>query len=110
MAMRTLTSDASAALRRALQAKLGPCTAFVVEEMRSRSWASVTFEGARHELTLLLTGEGAKSAADQFLAGLEVEEFALRGHILADILAVERDDLADGDVRIRLEALTVEEN
>ena len=108
--MRTLTSDASAALRRALHAKLGPRELFVIEEMRSRSWASVTFEGARHEVTLRLTGDGTRATTEQFLAGLEVEEFALRGHILADIVVVGRDDLADRDVRIRLEALTVEEN
>ena len=108
--MRTLTSDASAALRRALQTKLAPCGVFVIEEMRSRSWASVTFEGARHELALRLMGDNARPWADSFLSSLEVEEFALRGHILADLVAVGRDDLADGDVRIRLEALTVQED
>jgi hypothetical protein len=83
---------------------------FTVEEIRSRSWASATFTGARHELTFRIAGDGAREAADAFLANLSAAEFQLRGHIMADIALLweERKDGEDG-VRISLEALTVEE-
>jgi hypothetical protein len=81
-----------------------------VESLASRPWASITFSGERHRLTLCLPGPGAQAAADTFLEGLEERDFALRGHIVADIEAtgVERD--ADGQVRLTLEALTVEDD
>lgn len=84
--------------------------AVTFEEIRSRSWASVTFAGARHELTFRVSGEGAGEAADRFLAQLEAKEFDLNGHIMADIALVseERRD-SDDWVRISLEALTVED-
>jgi hypothetical protein len=107
--MRRLKHDPGRELTRAL------CAAFsgrpaTVEELSSRGWASITFTGARHELTLRLEGGGADAAADGFLAGLTEREFALRGHILADI-ALLADERRDGGelVRLRLEALTVED-
>ena len=79
------------------------------EPVASRQWASITFSGERHRLALCLPGPGAQGAVDAFLDGLEDREFGLRGHILADIEAtgVQRD--ADGQIRLRLEALTVED-
>jgi hypothetical protein len=96
---------AGEALRRALGATLVACAA--IERHESRSWASVTFSGERHRLVLVLTGVGAAAEADRFLAGLAEREFALEGHILADIALVadERDGRA---VRLTLEALTLE--
>lgn len=81
-----------------------------VEEIRSRSWASATFAGARHELTFRIAGEGAAEAADEFISHLEAREFELHGHIMADIALVseERED-GGNSVRISLEALTVED-
>ena len=80
------------------------------EEIRSRSWASVTFAGARHELTFRVSGEGAAEAADHFIRHLDAKEFDLRGHIMADIALVS-EERRDGEnlVRISLEALTVED-
>ncbi len=82
----------------------------VIEEIRSRSWASVTFAGARHELTFRIAGEGAAEAADEFIHHLEAKEFELRGHVMADIALVS-EERKDGEdwVRISLEALTVED-
>jgi hypothetical protein len=83
---------------------------FTSEDIRSRSWVSGTFAGARHELTFRVEGEGAQGQADLFLDGLEEAEFDLRGHILADIALVSRSaDDAGSLVRISLEALTVED-
>lgn len=82
----------------------------VVEEVRSRSWASATFAGARHEISFRIDGEGAGAAADAFLANLSTTEFSLRGHILADIALVAEERRDDSEsVRISLEALTVED-
>jgi len=81
---------------------------FALEEIRSRRWASVTFRGARHELAFRLEGEGAEAAAGRFLSGLDARNFALRGHLVADVALVE-DERRPGFARIRLDALTVEE-
>ena len=103
-----MTPAAGAELERALRdacATLG--TAAEVAEIVSRPWASITFSGERHRLTLRLGGERAPNTANAFLDGLAEREFELRGHILADIALVE-DVREGGDVRLILEALTVE--
>ena len=110
--MSAVTSDATSALLRAIRQRIGAGAGFRLEEIKSRTWASATFVGARHELTFSLGGADAAREADAFLVGLEVAEFRLRGHILADIALVARTDEEAGDdprVRIALEALTVED-
>lgn len=102
-------ADATSALLRAVRAALESAAGFVLEEVRSRSWASVTFSGARHELAFRLEGEGAEDAAARFVSGLEAAEFSLRGHILADI-ALMGEERRAGFARLRLEALTVEDD
>lgn len=106
--MQPLTNDATTALIRALTVNFVNFRSLVFEEIRSRSWASVTFTGARHEISMRLDGDGAEAAADAFLSDLDIAEFRLRGHILADIALVTRNIVEDG-VRIRIEALTVED-
>ena len=101
-------NDATCAVLRAIRTALDGCAGLVVEDICSRSWASVTFSGARHELTLRLEGEGAESIAESFLAGLDDAEFALGGHIMADI-ALAWQERRPGCVRLGLEALTVED-
>jgi hypothetical protein len=102
-------ADATTALLRAVQAPLEAAGQFVLEDVRSRAWASVTFSGARHELAFRLEGEAAEAAAARFVAGLEAAEFPLRGHILADIALV-AEERRPGCARLRLEALTVEDD
>lgn len=102
-------NDATSALLRAVRLNLHSFGGFVLEEIVSRSWASVTFSGARHELAFRLEGDGAEQAAARFLADLEAAEFELRGHVLADI-ALLSEERRPGQVRIRLEALTVEDH
>jgi len=82
--------------------------AVAIESLASRPWASITFSGERHRLALYLPGPGAGAAADAFLDGLAERDFALRGHVLADIVLADRSD-EDEQVRLILEALTVEE-
>ena len=102
---------AGAELKRALVANfvsLGAAVTF--ESLASRPWASITFAGERHGLVLCLPGPGAQAAIDAFLDGLEDREFALRGHVVADIEAtgIHRD--GDGQIRLTLEALTIEDS
>lgn len=105
--------DATAALLRAVLAGLGGRGAVRIEEIRSRAWASATFSGARHELWLRLEGEGAVARADALALRLARDDFALRGHLVADILIYREEagrDTADGScARVRIEALTVED-
>ena len=62
-------NDATTAFLRALSVKFDNF-AMTIEEIRSRSWASVTFTGARHEITFRVEGEGAAAAVDRFLSNL----------------------------------------
>ena len=101
-------TDAATALLRAVRDHFAPFAGFVLEESRSRRWASVTFRGARHELAFRLEGDGAEAAAGRFLSGLRMCDFDLRGHLLADMSLV-TEERRPGCARIRLEALTVED-
>lgn len=109
--MRRVTDDAATALLRALGARFkGFGGQFRIDALSSRSWASVTFSGARHEVAFSLEGDGAGAAADAFIAGLSEADFDVGGgHILADI-ALSADERMDAPerVRLRVEALTVE--
>ncbi|MDT8759676.1 hypothetical protein MZO42_13300 [Sphingomonas psychrotolerans] len=68
-------------------------------------WASATFTGARHAMTLTA---GASPMLDSWLVGLSEAEFRLRGYLVADIQVVRMT--RDGDVvTVAIEALTVEE-
>ena len=99
-------TEAADALQRALRA--GFAGLATVEELESRSWASITFSGERHRVRLRFEGEGA-AAADDCLDGLAEREFDLPGHVLADIALVS-DEREGTLVRLTLEALTVEES
>ena len=76
------------------------------ELLASRPWASGAFSGARHCLSLLLEGPGAGEAAAAFLAGIADHQFALDGHVVADIHG--ECEHWEHSARLTLEALTVE--
>ena len=84
-------ADPHRALIRALVARY---PGLLVLAGSSEPWASVTYTGARHTLTC---------AAGPDLSGIEEAEFALPGHILADIAARRSGD------RLTIEALTIED-
>jgi hypothetical protein len=100
-------TDAASALLHALRVNFVNFAGFVLEEISSRGWASVTFRGARHELAFRLEGDGAEDLAGRFLSGLDARDLPLRGHVLADLSLV-AEERRPGCARIRLEALTVE--
>ena len=68
-------------------------------------WASVTFTGARHRLTLVTA---PCPSLDSWLAGLSETEFRLRGHLVADLTVAGASSAAES-IEVTLEALTVED-
>ena len=76
-----------------------------VTEAQSTRWASATFSGARHVLTVTI-GDG--DAGGHWLAALPEAELPLRGHLVADV-AVVRKQRSAGRIEAVIEALTVEE-
>jgi len=78
-----------------------------IEPIDFRPWASALFTGARHCLCLHLIGEGARNAADAFIAGLGDRDYRLAGHVLIDITLISQSEDRYG-VHLVIEALTVE--
>jgi hypothetical protein len=98
--------DAATLLERALlaAADAAGCPVAVAASDWTR-WASATFTGARHSLTLKAM---ASPALDRWLVGLGDAEFGLRNYLLADLVVTRM--CREGDrVTVALEALTVEE-
>lgn len=98
--------DAATLIERALVAhgQAAGCAVAITQADMVR-WASATFVGARHVLTLYAR---ASPSLDRWLAGLPEAEFGLRGHLVADLVVVRT--VRDGDaVTVSLEILTVEE-
>lgn len=97
--------DAATLLERALLASAAAAGCPVaIARSGWEHWASATFAGARHEILLSATDGAALRA---WLAALPEAEFALRGHLVAD-LAVAALHCDGGEATARIEALTVE--
>ena len=56
-----------------------------------KSWASITFSGARHTLALLFAGEEAVEAGERLIAALPDHEFAIPGQLVADAAVTEAE-------------------
>lgn len=98
--------DAATLVERALVAgaEAAGC-AVTIPRSDVERWASATFVGARHALTLTGTHSVALGA---WLAALPEAEFSLRGHLVADLQVTKVS--RDGDtVAALLEVLTVED-
>lgn len=97
--------DIGTALTRAIerQSRLARCPAEIVNAQWER-WASATFSGARHRITVALL---PCPASETWLSGLREAEFDVRGHLIADldVVAVRR---TAPRVEAELEVLTVE--
>ena len=88
-----------------LIAKLSPARVTVVDTI-VKPWASITFSGARFEFTLLVEGEAALDASLRLRATIGCTEFAISGHLVADIIVANINSDANG-VRLDIEVLTV---
>ena len=109
--MQTVKVDATSEMLRAIGKMAGAGPRLHFDEIRSRSWASATFSGARHELVMHLEAASPEET-DAFAVRLSAADYDMRGHIVADIFAkVEQgSDETVGGRRIRIEALTVEDD
>ena len=107
--MRMPLSEAASALLRALLARAGVSRdRILLSEFRSTDWQSLTFIGERHHVHLRIPGPGADAIVRRMTADLEDVEFAIPGHVVADIVLagpMRRDD--DGSISVELEALTI---
>lgn len=98
--------DPGAQLERALVRHAADAgIALTVVANAATPWASVTFAGARHRLTLAAS---PSCALESWLAGLPEAEFSLRGHLVADLAPVSRARTGES-AEIGLEVLTVED-
>lgn len=107
--MKPALSAAAAGLLRALVRRGGTERhRILLSGVRSTEWHSLTFSGERHWIELRVPGDAAKTIADRMAAGIAEAEFAIAGHVVADI-AVAAGPLpqADGSVLLAFEALTV---
>lgn len=76
-----------------------------------KSWASVTFVGARHRLDLAFAGHDAVEAGENFIAYLPEHEFAIPRQLVADaaVTAVDHRIGADPRLEVRIELLLLDE-
>ena len=109
--MKTLPlSPAAAGLLRALIAHAGPARdRFLLTDVHSVDWQSLTFTGERHRLAIRIKADDADSLAERFIGGLEDAEFAIPGHIVADIRGELQPLAENGIAELTVEALTIEE-
>ena len=75
-----------------------------------KSWASVTFAGARHRVELEFAGEEAVQAGELFIAFLPEHEFAIPGQLVADAAVTAVDHrLGPPRMQVSCELLLLEE-
>lgn len=98
--------DAGVLLERALLRHAAQCgiDLSIVSASWTR-WASATFAGARHALLL---AAAPSDALNDWIAGLPEAEFALRQHLVADLVVESRTRICDR-VEVGIGVLTVEE-
>ena len=109
--MRLAMSPAAAGMLRSLLRRAGVHRdRILLTEFRSTDWQSLTFIGERHQIRLRIPPPGAERIAASLVNGIEDAEFAVPGHVVADIaLTSEPEQRPDGSILVELEALTVEE-
>lgn len=78
---------------------------------REQSWASVTFAGARHRVTLEFTGPEAVAGGETLIAELPEHEFSLPRQLVADatVTAVDHTLQPQPVLRIECELLLLED-
>lgn len=75
-----------------------------------KSWASVTFAGARHRIDLLFDGAEAVQAGELFIAFLPEHEFDIPGQLVADATVTAVDHRLDPPrMQVSCELLLLEE-
>lgn len=76
-----------------------------------KSWASITFAGARHRVELVFEGEEEVEAGECFIAFLPEHDFTIRGQLVADAAVVAVDSTAQPPrLTVTCEILLLEES
>lgn len=115
----------SRAMRRALAASSGPrptrqllkalldLAGGQAELLRhtERPWASATFSGARHTVTLAFSGDQAVEAGERFAEMLGEHEFTLPGQLVADaaVTSLDHNMLPGTKLTVEAELLLLED-
>ena len=83
-----------------------------VTDHGERSWASITFAGTRHQVTLVFTGAEAIEAGEKFIAFLPEHDFAIPGQLVADaaVSAVDHQMLSEERMVVQVEVLMLDDN
>ncbi|WP_241557257.1 hypothetical protein [Croceibacterium ferulae] len=83
-----------------------------VTDHGERSWASITFAGTRHQVTLVFTGAAAIEASEKFIAFLPEHDFAIPGQLVADaaVSAVDHQMLPEERMVVQVEVLMLDDN
>jgi hypothetical protein len=86
----------------------GPCELLRHVE---RPWASVTFTGTRHTLSLGFAGLPGIAAGEAFIAALPDHEFSIPRQVVIDaaVVAVEHEAAADPKLTVEVELLLLED-
>jgi len=84
---------ASERLREALSALAGGHAQITAH--REKSWASITFAGARHTLELAFAGAEEVAAGEVFIADLPEHQFAIPRQLVAEATVAAVDHLLD---------------
>ena len=102
-------SAAASGLLRALLDRAGDQrNRILLSDIHSVDWQSLTLAGERHLVTLRIPGPDAERMVAAFILGIEDAEFAIPGHIVADIAVAGIPSRAlDLSVTLEIEALTV---
>ncbi|WP_299308069.1 hypothetical protein [uncultured Croceicoccus sp.] len=76
-----------------------------------RPWASITFTGSRHTMSLAFTGVHAVEAGERFVASLADHEFSIPRHLVADaeVRSVEHSLLPEPRLCVEIEVLLLDE-
>ena len=84
----------------------------VVLRHAERAWASITFSGTRHTLTLRFDGDGAVEAGERLIAMLPDHEFSIPRILVADaaIVAVRHALLPQPSLEVECEVLLLDED
>lgn len=102
-------SRAASGLLRALLERIGEQSdRILLSEIQSVDWQSLTFTGETHLMRLRVPGPHADTIVGRLTLGLGDVEFAIPGHLVADIaVAGVPARSLDGSVTLAIEALTI---
>jgi hypothetical protein len=101
-------TDPVKAIARRISRRCGSLATLELRDQRSAPWRSLLFNGAHHRIGLTLFGDHVKKAVDALEAEISDADFAISGHIVAELKIVEVDYI-DTAALVIIDALTIEE-